>query len=90
MGKNIKLKKVIKDPLVTIYITNHNYGKYINKAIRSVLNQSLKEFEYKDDGFGEPIEPGLPIPGEPDWPSDPNDPFDPWPGDDDTIIWDED
>ena len=52
MGKNIKLKKVIKDPLVTIYITNHNYGKYINKAIRSVLNQSLKEFELIiiDDG----------------------------------------
>tara|TARA_Y100001958_G_scaffold153147_1_gene140243 strand:- start:515 stop:1894 length:1380 start_codon:yes stop_codon:yes gene_type:complete len=52
MGKNIKLKKIIKNPLVTIYITNHNYGKYINKAIRSVLDQSLKEFELIiiDDG----------------------------------------
>ena len=52
MGKNIKLKKIIKNPLVTIYITNHNYGKYINKAIRSVLDQSLKDFELIiiDDG----------------------------------------
>ena len=52
MGKNIKLKKIIKKPLVTIYITNHNYGKYINKAIRSVLDQSLNEFELIiiDDG----------------------------------------
>lgn len=52
MGKNIKLKKIIKKPLVTIYITNHNYGKYIDKAIRSVLSQSLKEFELIiiDDG----------------------------------------
>lgn len=52
MDKNIKLEKIIKKPLVTIYITNHNYGKYINKAIRSVLDQSLKEFELIiiDDG----------------------------------------
>lgn len=52
MGKNIKLKKIINNPLVTIYITNHNYGKYINKAIRSVLDQSLREFELIiiDDG----------------------------------------
>ena len=39
-------------PLVTVYITNHNYGIYINKAIKSVLNQSFKNFELIiiDDG----------------------------------------
>ena len=52
MGKNIKLKESKKDPLVTVYITNYNYGKYINKAIRSVIDQSLREFELIiiDDG----------------------------------------
>ena len=39
-------------PLVTIYITNFNYGKYIKKAIESVLNQTLTSFELIiiDDG----------------------------------------
>ena len=49
MGKNNNL---IKQPLVTVYITNHNYGKYLKKSIQSVLNQSLKNFELIiiDDG----------------------------------------
>ena len=50
---DLKLKnKVTKLPLVTVYITNHNYGKFLNKAIKSVLNQSLKDFELIiiDDG----------------------------------------
>lgn len=39
-------------PLVTVYITNYNYGKYITKAINSVLKQTLTNFELIiiDDG----------------------------------------
>ena len=39
-------------PLVTVYITNYNYGRYIRKAIESILNQSLQSFELIiiDDG----------------------------------------
>lgn len=41
-----------KSPLITVYITNHNYGNYIDQSIRSVLNQTLKNFELIiiDDG----------------------------------------
>ena len=37
---------------VTVYITNHNYGKYIKKSIESVINQTFKNFELIiiDDG----------------------------------------
>lgn len=40
------------NPLVTIYITNHNYGKYLKQSIESVLSQSYKNFELLiiDDG----------------------------------------
>ena len=39
-------------PLITIYITNHNYGKFISKSVESVLNQTFKNFELIiiDDG----------------------------------------
>lgn len=39
-------------PKVTVYITNYNYGQYIEQAINSVLNQSYKDFELFiiDDG----------------------------------------
>lgn len=39
-------------PLITVYITNHNYGKYIDQAINSVLDQSFQDFELIiiDDG----------------------------------------
>ena len=38
--------------LVTVYITNYNYGDYIEVAIQSVLNQTLQDFELIiiDDG----------------------------------------
>lgn len=37
---------------ITVYITNYNYGKYIRKAIESVLGQSMQDFELLiiDDG----------------------------------------
>jgi glycosyltransferase involved in cell wall biosynthesis len=41
-----------KSPIITVYITNHNYGKYIDQAIKSVLEQSFQDFEIIiiDDG----------------------------------------
>ena len=33
------------NPLVTVYIVNHNYGKYLKQAIESVLKQTLQNFE---------------------------------------------
>ena len=43
-------KKV--DPLVTVYITNHNYEKFLEKSINSVLEQTYKNYELIiiDDG----------------------------------------
>ena len=40
------------DYLISVYITNYNYGEYIKTAIESVLNQSVKNFELIiiDDG----------------------------------------
>ena len=37
---------------ITVYITNHNYGKYIEQAIHSVLDQTFEDFELIiiDDG----------------------------------------
>ena len=39
-------------PEITIYITNKNYGKYINQSINSALRQNFKNFELLiiDDG----------------------------------------
>jgi glycosyltransferase involved in cell wall biosynthesis len=39
-------------PLVTVYITNYNYSKYIRQSIDSVFNQSFRKFELIiiDDG----------------------------------------
>ena len=40
------------NPLITVYITNFNYGRFIKKAINSVLNQTFKNYELIiiDDG----------------------------------------
>ena len=32
-------------PKVSVYIVNHNYGRYLEQAIESVLNQSFGDFE---------------------------------------------
>lgn len=39
-------------PLVSVYITNYNYGIYLQESINSVLNQKFKDFELIiiDDG----------------------------------------
>ena len=34
-----------RDPLVTVYIVSHNYGKYLTQSIKSVLNQTYKNWE---------------------------------------------
>lgn len=41
-----------REPKVTVYITNHNYGRFLEKAVESVLNQSFSDFELIliDDG----------------------------------------
>ncbi len=41
-----------RDPLVTVYITNYNYGKFLRQAIESVLSQSFADYELIiiDDG----------------------------------------
>lgn len=40
------------EPLVTVYLVNHNYGKYIESAITSVLSQTINNYELIiiDDG----------------------------------------
>lgn len=39
-------------PLVSVYLVNHNYGRFIEQAIQSVLNQTMQDFELIviDDG----------------------------------------
>jgi len=39
-------------PLITVYIPNHNYGRFLEQSIQSVLNQTLPDFELIiiDDG----------------------------------------
>ena len=39
-------------PLVTVYVTNHNYGSYIEESLQSIKNQEFQDFELIiiDDG----------------------------------------
>ena len=52
VNTEINWRNFTKKPLVTVYITNFNYGKYIKKSIDSVLNQKFRDFEIIiiDDG----------------------------------------
>ena len=47
-----KSKTSKTDELISVYITNFNYGKFIREAIESVLKQTYKNFELIiiDDG----------------------------------------
>jgi len=40
------------NPKITVYITNHNYGQFIEQSIESVLNQTMHDYEILviDDG----------------------------------------
>jgi|ETN02SMinimDraft_2_1059926.scaffolds.fasta_scaffold25474_2 glycosyltransferase involved in cell wall biosynthesis len=42
----------LSQPLVTVYITNYNYGNYLKQAVESILAQSFQDFELIiiDDG----------------------------------------
>lgn len=42
----------MESPRTTVYVTNHNYGRYLEQAIESVLAQTDKDFEVLviDDG----------------------------------------
>jgi CMP-N-acetylneuraminic acid synthetase len=44
--------KINSEPLITVYITNYNYAKYLEKAIKSVLQQTFQDFQLLiiDDG----------------------------------------
>lgn len=39
-------------PKITVYVTNHNYGRFIKQAVESILNQTEQDFEIIiiDDG----------------------------------------
>ena len=42
----------MEDPVVTVYVTNYNYGRYLRQAVNSVLAQTYRNFELLiiDDG----------------------------------------
>ena len=52
INNTLNLKQYCHKCKVTVYITNYNYGQYLDTAIQSVLNQTLKEVELIiiDDG----------------------------------------
>ncbi len=35
----------LKEPLITVYLPSHNYGRYLKRAIESVLKQTYDNFE---------------------------------------------
>ena len=36
---------MIIDPVISVYITNRNYGRYLENAIKSVINQTYNKKE---------------------------------------------
>ena len=49
---------IVMNPLITVYILNHNYGHFIDAAIESVVSQSYKNLEIIiiDDGSNDKSE----------------------------------
>jgi CMP-N-acetylneuraminic acid synthetase len=50
--RGTRVKADMAEPLITVYITNHNYGRYLRQSIESVLRQKYSDFELiiLDDG----------------------------------------
>ena len=48
----LEWQSLTREPLVTVFITNHNYGRFLEKSIESVLSQKFRDFELIiiDDG----------------------------------------
>jgi len=43
----MKKTKLLKHqpPLITVYIANYNYAKYLERSIKSIVNQTFRNFE---------------------------------------------
>ena len=45
------------NPKITVYITAYNYGKYVERSIDSVINQSIDSWELIVINDGQPTIP---------------------------------
>ncbi|MBI4678103.1 MAG: glycosyltransferase family 2 protein [Elusimicrobia bacterium] len=51
-GSGLPDEESLRPPLVTVYIPTHNYGRFVERAIKSVFRQTMKDWELIviDDG----------------------------------------
>ena len=51
----------MKKDLITVYITNYNYGNYIDQCVKSILDQSYRNIEMIiiDDGSNDKLKENL-------------------------------